>query len=137
MTDKICCRCQFDITATGVKSNLNKNRMPFVDESGVEIRDQISWNRSRDKQRNWETLLQVISLRTLPYDITNPELMNGWWKFEFTVDNISSVELDGDPVGSLRKDVQGVPMIVGLDESKVENPYLITDVNIFFSVADQ
>lgn len=135
---KIKCVTHFDITATGVRSTLNKNRIPFRDAAGQHIRDEQTWNRSRNQQRNWETLTQIISLRALPTDITNPDPSQDsqpiTWSFEFEVERPDSVALGGDPLGSLSEDCRGVPMIIGLDESPGQQSVLQPGSNIHFTV---
>jgi len=134
---KIRCVTQFDITATGVRSTLNKNRIPFQDAAGQDIHNELAWNRSRNQQRNWETLTQIISLRALPADITNPiETGRKTWSFDFEVERPDSVALDGNPVGALIEDCRGVPMIVGLDEFPGQQPILEPGANIDFIVLD-
>lgn len=136
MNFKVICRTQFDITATGVRSNFNQNRVPFVDDAGQKIQDQSDWHRSRNQQRNWETINQLISLRTLPIHITRPQMFEKSgcksWQFEFSVENIGQIELEGDALGALKKDCHGVPMILGLDETYKNESFLILDTNISF-----
>ena len=118
MTCQIKCKTLFDITVTGVRSNYSSARIPFTDETGKVISSQDLWNRSRNQQRNWETINQIISLRTLPYNITDPVKNNdNCWEFEFTIDSIESISTSNNTVGALLKDAAGVPMILGLDET--------------------
>lgn len=113
----------FDCTATGITNNRG---------SGSE--DPDSWHRLRNQQRNWETLVQCISLRCQPLNITGPFTFTNhenqiFWSFMFEIDRSNIFLKDGDPVGLLKDDCNGVPMIVGLDESERElffTPYLIT-----------
>lgn len=109
---KISCRTLFDITATGVRSHYKSSRMPFRDDSGQPVETQEQWNRSRNQQRNWETVNQIISLRTLPQNITTPHKDQDSWYFEFEVENPAALDLANNPVGALAQDCQGVPMIV-------------------------
>jgi len=138
MTYRIFCKTKFDITATGVRSHYRSARMPFKDEQGRDIIDQSTWNRSRNKQRNWETVNQVISLRTLPENINAPKQVIvddvSFWEFSFDIDNIETTTLDDNPVGALVRDCQGVPMILGLDETPGLAPMLDAsiDSNIWF-----
>jgi len=44
---RIKCITTFDITATGVRSNFNANRIPFHDSAGNAITDIEQWTRSR------------------------------------------------------------------------------------------
>jgi hypothetical protein len=134
---RVVCRTSFDITATGVKSHYNAGRMPFTDDSGQRINTLEDWNRARNQQRNWETINQLISLRTLPEDITVPMEINDdsrCWQFEFTVDNVSNIELHGDPVGILIQDCRDVPMLMGLKELPGLDPCLVPGRNIYFEI---
>ena len=64
---------------------------------------------SRNQQRNWETLLQVIGLRCLPEDIIYPQHHDGIWQFSFVVAGLEA--LGSNDFESLHRDCQGVPMI--------------------------
>lgn len=139
MPYRIRCRTVFDITATGVRSHFKESRIPFHDDTGQPIEDQSSWNRSRNQQRNWETLNQLISLRTLPENISVPvyNAQDKLWQFEFDVSNIESITLNNNPVGALIVDSNQVPMIVGLQEKSNVSLILQTqgsNVNIWFDL---
>ena len=54
----------FDITATGVTGHYKPARVPFRDHAGNVITDESDWGRARNQQRNWETLTQILGLRT-------------------------------------------------------------------------
>ena len=69
---RFACQTLFDITATGTTGHCKSVRMPYSDAAGQVIRDQVTWNRSRNQQRNWETLQQILSLRTQIMQITVP-----------------------------------------------------------------
>jgi hypothetical protein len=120
------CCTRFDITATGVKNNFQKNR-----ESAS---DAAQWNHRRNQQRNWETINQIISLRTLPVNITTPQRRDDSWEFEFEIEQPATVELAGDPVGLLNADCRDVPMLTGLDEQPGTASVLIPGINIEFVV---
>ncbi len=82
---------------------------------------------------------QVISLRCLPEDITQPRRDGLDWIFEFKIANPASIMLGEDAVGQLTQDAQGVPMIMGLDESPGLAAFITCsgpDCNTWFS-ADQ
>ena len=135
---RIKCTTLFDITATGVRSYFKESRIPFVDDAGNQVNDMASWNRSRNQQRNWETVNQIISLRTLPENISLPRCEQQTWYFEFDVIDPSTVGDSGDPVKLLKGDAVGVPMIIGLEETKINDSYLITHdskCNIWFDLA--
>jgi hypothetical protein len=96
------------------------------------------WNRSRNQQRNWESLLQIMSLRTQPMNVVPPTKHSDGWHFEFDVEsegvlgsNFGSDDLDG-----LVGDCEGVPMVTGLDEVAVVTATLHAqgaNQNIWFS----
>lgn len=134
---RIQCITTFDITATGVRSNFNANRIPFQDLTGRIISDMTSWTHSRNQQRNWETINQLISLRCLPHDITTPRRDQQEdvtvWKFEFEVDDITMISAGTDDLGLLKQDCRGIPMITGLDETPGQIAYLDPNHNIVFN----
>ena len=105
-----------DITATGM------------------IRHKPGFEIQRDQQRNWETVLQVIGLRSQPQLIEGPvsakfdidessefgEMYYGKqraWIFCFGVEHEDVFLEDGDPVGGLDRDFAQVPIICGLEET--------------------
>ena len=134
MTLQVRCTTRFDITVTEVRNNFSRSRLPFHDANGKLINDPTAWNRARNQQRNWETINQVISLRTLPENITTPTVSSGVWVFEFEVPSLQSLGHEEDPVKLLIDDVNGVPMIVNLTETSTLSPYLDDKTNIWFTV---
>lgn len=137
MSQRIRCQTRFDITETGVKNRNHKSKIVFRDAAGHEITTDAEWNRARNQQCNWETVNQIISLRTLPENITRPvhNANTGTWSFEFVVVDPATVACDGDPVGYLVTDSADVPMILGLDETPDVAAFLITtgaDANTWF-----
>jgi hypothetical protein len=64
MSFKISCYTLFDITQTGV---INRGK-PGTDE------DIDAWLVKRNTQCNFDTILQVISLRSQPEDISKPKI---------------------------------------------------------------
>ena len=131
---KIQCQTLFDITATGVTGHIKPGRMPFVDQAGHRITDTTEWNRSRNQQRNWETVTQLISLRTQVNNLIAPVKINDRWQFEFEVDNENLFSTDTDPLAILKEDCTGVPMLTGLNELVVDNVFLAVDKNIWFTI---
>ncbi len=137
---KYACQTLFDITATGVTGHYKVTRMPFVDQAGQRIHDQASWNRSRNQQRNWETLTQILGLRTQLFDITDPvrDKSGTSWMFGFETEISGAFGPDSDPTQILRTDAEGVPMILDLDNRSDLVPVLRTQgpgQNIWFAVA--
>lgn len=105
-----------DITATGV------------------IRSQDPDNAERNQQRNWETLLQCIGLRTQPQNIQEPitstvedisvaefgDFYTGAqkiWTWSWTVEREGVYDLANAPLGGLLQDLEQVPIVTGLTET--------------------
>jgi hypothetical protein len=135
---KYVCQTLFDITATGVTGHFKVTRIPFVDQAGQTITDQDSWNRSRNQQRNWETLTQILGLRTQLFDMTRPvrDKSRTSWMFEFETETNGAFGPDSDPCQVLRIDAEGVPMILDLDNRSDLLPVLRTygkEQNIWFA----
>ena len=118
---KVLCRTLFDCTYTGITGHLRPQHLPFTTKTGLVIDTAEQWNRARNQQRNWESLLQIMSLRTQPMNVVPPTKHTDGWPFAFEVEaegvlgsNFGSDELDG-----LVGDCEGVPMVTGLDEAEV------------------
>ena len=105
-----------DITATGV------------------TRYRLDQEFQRNQQRNWETILQTIGLRTQPMMLKGPvatesNLSDGWefgasyqgrhriWIWTFAVEHEDIFGTYDDPVAALLKDFEQVPIISGLNET--------------------
>lgn len=134
---KIRCTTLFDITATGITGHFKPSRLPFEDQAGQAITDLQTWNHSRNQQRNWETVTQVLGLRTQIAWIPPIRDASGWM-FEFEPDNDQVFASGDDVLALLRADCQGVPMITGLEESTDLVPWLdaLGDrPNIWFGVS--
>lgn len=132
---KILCRCLFDCTATGVTGHFKGSRIPFADRAGQTVTDEISWNRSRNQQRNWETLTQIISLRTQVIDLTVPDRFDGAWEFEFATETPDAYGPESDPTQILRADTDRVPMMQTLSTGEIISQELVVsgpDQNIWF-----
>jgi hypothetical protein len=122
------CSTRFDITATGVTGHYKSARQPFLSE--------VEWNRARNQQRNWETLQQLISLRTQIVGLTAPVQKDGQWHFEFSSETLDVFGDARDPAAILKHDAAGVPMLLGLNNNPDIEPFLITDgpqQNIWFA----
>jgi hypothetical protein len=133
---KIQCHTLFDITATGITGHIKPSRMPFVDCAGTKITDTESWNRSRNQQRNWETITQLISLRTQVTGLTTPVTIQNQWRFEFEVENENLFDNGTDPLAVLKQDCAGVPMLISLNESADIGTVLAVDENIWFALIE-
>ncbi len=129
---KIRCRTTFDCTRTGVTGHYRASQVPFVDRSGQPINSQSDWVRSRNQQRNYETLLQIFGLRTQPLDISDPEHTDSVWQFEFSVEAPAVFATDSaDPLDGLRQDCAGVPMIADVSDVAQHLQMLLPDCNIW------
>ena len=105
------CFTLVDITATGITRGDSKER---------------------NQQRNWETVLQVLGLKTQPTILLVPEIIpnihldkvgTGWfgdfyqgshtvWGFKFSSESDDVYTLD-----TLYEDAEQVPIVLGLDET--------------------
>jgi hypothetical protein len=132
---QIQCRTIFDITETRITGHFKPQRIPFCDSAGNNIVDQQTWDKARNQQRNFETILQLLQLRTQIFEVTAPSQHNGYWQFEFVVEADGVYQLDSMLFGTLQQDCDGVPMITGLDEKFVTKTVLTVDgsqQNIWF-----
>ena len=89
--------------------------------------------RMRNKQRNWETVVQILGLRTQILSIkqlttqskdlsqymfgSNYKGKQRVWMFEFDIEFENLYLLDQDPYGALKKDFAQTPIVLGLDET--------------------
>lgn len=121
---KIECKTLFDITRTDVHSR--RNRLDSEDKT-------VDIFKKRHQQSNFDTIIQLISMRSQPEDISYPEknmmsITSEWgtdyhskskkpmWIFTFEVEQ-EMVFNDGENMfGHLYSDCNGVPMIIGLEE---------------------
>ena len=133
---RVRCWTTFDITVTGVRNNFNINRLPLNDASGQTITTREQWHRSRNQQRNWDTINQLVSLRTLPHSVSMPQCQDTGdvrlWDFEFSIDQEDSLAEGDNMFGSLERDCRGVPMITGMDETAGQIQVLEPSSNIGF-----
>jgi len=130
------CTTQFDITATGVTGHYKSARVPFQDRAGNTITDVATWNRSRNQQRNWETVNQIIGMRTQISVSTAPHHSGSTWSFEFETETPGVYGDHTDPVAILRTDADGVPMLIDLDNYPGLSPFIVVsgpEQNIWFS----
>ena len=105
-----------DITATGVTRATDINEL------------------ERNQNRNWETVLQCIGLRTQPHYIQDPvqttasdvsiaefgDFYNGEqriWFWQWAIENTGVYDLPGKPLGGLMQDFEQVPVVTGLTET--------------------
>ena len=93
----------------------------------------LELERMRNKQRNWETVMQVLGLRsqimnakqlkTENVDLKNYSFGQNYfdkhrvWSFEFEVEFENLYLQDRDPYGVLKNDFSHTPVLLGLDET--------------------
>jgi hypothetical protein len=135
---KFACQTLFDLTPTGVTGHYKANNIPFRDHAGQLIDSIASWNRSRNQQRNWETITQILSLRTQLFGLTDPipDQTGTRWMFEFETESAGVYGPEEDPVAVLRSDADGVPMLRELNNDPDIETVLVTQgprQNIWFA----
>jgi hypothetical protein len=145
MSHRISCYTLFDITKTGV---INRGR-PRDD-----VEDTENWFIKRNTQCNFDTILQVISLRSQPEVVLEPKIIEVIidknsnfgtkyqdnkkhivWMFDFEVQHSSVFEDNVSELGALYKDCDGVPMLKSGKEIKNLDEQLSIDnikKNIYF-----
>ena len=130
---KFVCQTLFDITRTDVTGHCKASRMPFQDRAGQIIKDETAWNRSRNQQRNWETVIQCMGLRTQPQNIQDPistttdlenlefgDMYTGEqkvWIWTWSTEGLDVYDLTNKPLGAIQQDFEQVPVITGLTET--------------------
>jgi len=104
-----------DITATGVTRHMDPE------------------NIERNQQRNWETVLQCMNLRTQPLHIQKPQIYDidldalnfgdfyqgkhKVWIWTWAIEAAEVYDLPGKPMGGLHADFEQVPIITYLTET--------------------
>lgn len=134
---KIHCRTLFDCTHTGVTGSFRPSNLPFQDQANQNIDSAKAWERSRNQQRNYETLMQLFGLRTQPMNVSVPQQIDGAWEFTFESESDGVFASGQDDLAALRSDCEGVPMTLGLSETVSTVPKLTTQgsqQNIWFSL---
>ena len=139
---KVLCRTLFDCTYTGVTGHFRPHQLPYTTKSGVRLETAEDWNLARNQQRNWESILQIISLRTQPMNIVLPKKQPDGWHFAFEVEaeGVLSSEIGSDDLAGLTGDCEGVPMVTGLEEAEIVTATLHargTNQNIWFSAINK
>lgn len=149
---RIKCYTLYDITQTNVNFRKKNTEIVPADEM-----------KKRSQQSNFETILQIINMRSQPEEISESELtvINiddlkdfnfGYlyeksynktikkinvWSFTFSVDHSDVFNNGINDLGSLSDDCNQVPMILKLEETfKLSNQMTISDEqrNIYFEI---
>ena len=139
---KIQCRTLFDCTRTGVTGAFRSSEIPYQDRAGQPVHNHENWHRSRNQQRNYETLLQIFGLRTQPQEITQPARIDGMWQFSFVSESegVFDMHNNPDPLAGLLVDCEGVPMVTGLAEHTLDTATLHAqgvNQNIWFTAINK
>ena len=108
MYERYQCQTLFDITQTGVTGKFRPDELPFTAQDGTEITDLSTWNVARNKQRNLETIIQILSLRAQISNITTPRHEDDRWVFEFVLETPDAY---GENLQLFVDDARTVPMI--------------------------
>ena len=122
MSYRIKCYTLFDITNTGIPNR----KIP----TSLTPEEVDSWTKRRNTQSNYDTLLQVLGLRSQPEDISpviktevnfseidkfgflfESELLHPCWSFEFSIFHTSVFDDGINELGALYSDCDTVPMI--------------------------
>ena len=84
------------------------------------------------QQANFNSLIQAIGMRSNVEWMQDPQMTNGtvpgqdfkaeYWRWEFIVERDQVFELNGDPVGLLLQDLNGVPIIPDLANEIIVDP---------------
>lgn len=104
---RIQCSTLFNITESGIIGYYKQNFF-YKDKDGNTLYDQELWTIARNTQRNFETIIQLISLRAQVSNISSPIQRKNTWKFNFILESLGAY---GDNFEILLNDVNGVPMI--------------------------
>lgn len=130
-TLKVDCLCLFDITSTGVNSHQRNISFPYQSKTGAEIKNDAELHKARNQQRNFDTLQQLIGLRTQVTITDDPAVVDNknipefaWagrnakvWKFSFEVESQAQWLIDNDELWLLKNDSDRTPMLLGLEET--------------------
>jgi len=116
-------------------------QLPYTAKDGITVNTEEELTKARNQQRNWETIKQLLGLRTQaqvdvePYVINDASLASiglkrhagRIWTFEFSTEFAEVYDIHGKPLQGLIDDFDSIPMLVGLDED-CENlePYITT-----------
>lgn len=158
MNTKFKCSCLFDITATGVTTNTKLKTIPYTTTTGTVLRNTAELNFARNQQRNFDTIIQLFSMRTQiiwnsPIKVLADQKASAWdfgknykgtfnvWQFAFEIGSsdpwLKSSRTEHDYCYFLREDADQIPMLLGLNETAKLEPWLAAegpDKNIIFEL---
>jgi len=143
-----------DITNTGVLAQYNPGLPTFLDNADQVVNGKDAWDRSRNQQRNWETLTQLISMITQPTILQQPVIMKNQdlstykfgpgytgvhtvWGFTLGAEQTNVFDSPA-PAGRLIEICHKIPIITNLKETvQITNPIIDTEnsINLYFEKA--
>jgi hypothetical protein len=153
MSFKLRCYTLFDITKTG-----NIHRKPPINGTTEQTK---AWEKTRNTQTNFDTIIQILSLRSQPEEITDPvqeiivfdssldmfgflfdteDIAHSCWSFTVTIPHDKVYDDGLNELGYLYNDCDGVPMIkIGTEWDKLPNFLDATPElkNIYFEVINE
>ena len=132
MVTRIRISTTFDCTTTGVTGHYKAAQLPFRDHVHQLVDSEHSWLRSRNQQRNYETLMQLVNLYTQPMNSSAAERENDQWSFEFDTEFDGVFSSGDDALGLLKTAALGVPMLDKLESFQSTTASLLPGVNVFF-----
>lgn len=125
-----------------------------ITKTNITSANDVNLVKQRNQQRNWETLTQVLNLRTQIFNLTDPVIkvchmsqMNFGqeyvgeykvWSCKFDIEHIDVFGDEKNPVKFLSHDFDKIPIIAQLDETQIKGPCMfIVDgpyKNVYFSI---
>jgi|LakMenEpi03Aug12_release.lakeMendotaPanAssembly.Ray.scaffolds.fasta_scaffold100102_3 hypothetical protein len=108
-----------DISATGT-THRRWQDIEYTDHTGQFINSAELWGRSRNQQRNWETVVQVLGLRAQPVNLSLPVKQEGdpnLWTTVFEIETPDVFKQGDDSLSLLVQDFESVPVVSGLTEN--------------------
>lgn len=133
MATRIRISTTFDCTTTGVTGHYKAAQLPFKDRADQLVDCEKMWIKSRNQQRNYETLMQLVNLYTQPLNSSDAVKQNATWNFEFEIEFDGVFATENDSLGLLKSAAVGVPVLCSLDSGAVVTELLQPDDNIFFN----
>lgn len=112
--------------------------------------------KQRNQQRNWETIQQILGLRTQVLSLTQTQLgsqsmkkfefgdnyrgQQSVWQFDFEIEFADLYKQGDDQFRILKDDFAQAPVVMGLDESVKPSVNILytdgPDKNIYFKIID-
>lgn len=145
----------FDISKTDTLRVYNPGMKSVINNLGQDISLEHHWNHSRNQHRNWQTIVQLLGIRSQVDDLTTSQCFinqdlrdykfgkrylgnHNIWSVGFSLNAFREVEQFETALEVLKNDFSHVPLIVGLNETtKFTTNCFVTsgpDQNVYFSI---